>query len=142
MLLIILFGMSAIINTNVEQVLQTTQSVLTEMEISIAKSTDGKIESALIDIPVCELNHYITENFPDENPGWKNARFHLVIEIKKIDTEKSELFINAVFERYGVPNAFLLIPDEWVIVPSNGSMEKQIIDAITQKILSQTGGEK
>lgn len=141
MLLYILFGMSVIINTNnVEQVLQSTQSVLTEMEIPIAKSKDGKMESALIDIPVCELNRYIIENFPDENPGWKNARFHIVIEIKEINNNKSELSINAVFERYGVPNAFLLIPDEWVIIPSNGLMEKQIMDAITQRILNQTGG--
>ncbi|MGQ9663734.1 MAG: hypothetical protein ACUVUH_00175 [bacterium] len=142
MLLFMLFSMSTIINADTEQLIQATQSVLIEMEIPIAKFMEKQIESKMIDLPVCELNHYIIENLPDENPGWKNARYHLVIEISEVDSTKSELSVNAVFERYGVPNAYLLIPDEWVIVPSNGSMEKQIIDAITQKIQNQNGGEK
>lgn len=142
MLLFILFSMSMIINADTEQLIQSTQSVLIEMEIPIAKFGEKKIESKMIDLPVCELNYYIIENLPDENPGWKNARYHLVIEIREIDNTKSELSVNTVFERYGVPNAYLLIPDEWVLVPSNGLMEKQIIDAISQKILIQTGGEK
>lgn len=142
MLPFILFAMSTIINANTEQLLQSIQSVLIEKEISIARFTDKTIESKIIDLPVCELNHYIIENFPDENPGWTDARYHLVIEIREFDNTKSELSVNVVFERYGVPNAYLLIPEEWVIVPSNGSMEKQIIDAITQKIQNQNGGEK
>ncbi len=121
LILMMVMGLTASVQVTPE----TVGGVLEAKGIPIEKVESGAIISEWVYINIEDLNGYIIENFPDENPGWTKGRYCLHITI-----EKNRIEIEAKFERFGVPNAYLLIPPDWVAVPSNGKLEKELLEDI------------
>jgi hypothetical protein len=137
-----IFSATAVLDFNHPAILHEVESVLTERGITLSAIIDGRYVSDITETDLVAINGYIIENHPDENPGWRKARFYLTVEIDKINPTQSELMIEAVFERYGVPNAYLSIPDEWIKVSSNGVLEKELLTAIKRRLSNKFGDGK
>ncbi|HID32364.1 MAG TPA: hypothetical protein EYP24_03185 [bacterium (Candidatus Stahlbacteria)] len=123
-ILIAVVTLTASIRASPESVVE----ILKTRGIPIEKIDKGTITSGWVPICLEDLNNYITENLPDKNPGWTKARYSLTITISRNAIE-----IETNFERFGVPNAYLLIPPAWVPVPSNGNLENELLEIIRAK---------
>jgi hypothetical protein len=120
-------------NFSCEEVLNVTNTILAEREITLQDITDSKLVTEHVGIDIEEMNNYITENCPDENPGWTKGRFYLTVEVIEIE-EASEVRIEVFFERFGVPSALLLLPPAWTSVPSNNTLEQEILREIEERL--------
>ncbi len=142
MIILLLVTASAVLDTGTDVAMDAVVSVLIDQGLLLTPSTKGPYETAYREISLAELAPYIKEDRPDEDPGWREARYRLVIQIAEADPGISNLTITAVFERFGVPNTFLLIPDAWVSVPSSGILEQDLLDAVIDQLSLQTGGDR
>ena len=121
----------------VDEALDAAHTILIEQGIEIASVKDGKIITDITKMNVHKVNKYIEEIYPDDNPGWTHARYTLTITVSKNSEGQSYISIDAAFERFGVPCAFLLIPPSWISVPSNGKLEQEILTKIEKALASQ-----
>ncbi len=139
-ILIALLTVQSTVYCSLNEVHAVTQDVLKVTDFEIMKIEGQKLitESKIVDINW--IDKYIIEEWHDENPGWINGKVQLIVQLTAIDDSKTQIEINALFERYGTPSAFLLIPPEWKDAPSNGKLEKDLLAKIAEHI--QKGEEK
>ncbi|MEO0185428.1 MAG: hypothetical protein ABIL20_06490, partial [candidate division WOR-3 bacterium] len=130
--LIVLYLLSyeAMINCPLSEVTSTVQRVITDTGYEIGYKDRNNIITAIAELSIKDLSRYIIEEFPDDNPGWSQARVQIFIKLKSIDADNTKIEINAGFERFGTPSALLLIPPDWRSAQSNGSLEEELMDKI------------
>jgi hypothetical protein len=107
------------------EVFETAHAVLTAQHYTVEAIIPEELITDYKEIDLTMMTPYISEIFPDDNPGWEKARARIMITVS--GDEKSDIQINAFFERFGVPDALLLIPPTWVSVPSNVILESEIL---------------
>jgi len=122
------------LNFHANEVFKATQTALNEQGISISKAIDNVLITEKLELDLRALQYYITEDQPDEDPGWIAARYYLQITLNEAVYDQTEVIIEAYYERYGVRSAMVLIPPYWCTVPSNGLMEREILDAIEKTL--------
>lgn len=120
------------IDATPQEVLNVAQSVLVSDEFNVASISSTELVTEHKNIDVAIVAGYISEPFPDDNPGWEKARVRIVLIV--YGDERAEFEIRAFFERFGVPDAFLLIPQTWVSVPSNGVLESKLRQTIEHSL--------
>ncbi|MEO0095482.1 MAG: hypothetical protein ABIL66_06275 [candidate division WOR-3 bacterium] len=128
--LLCLLSYTTIINCPLPEVTSALQKVITESGYEIDYKDENNIITAITEFNIKDLPQYIIEEFPDENPGWIQARVQIFIKLRTIDAENTKIEINAGFERFGTPSALLLIPPHWRSAQSNGNLEKELMDKI------------
>lgn len=122
------------LNFSANEVFDATQTTLNEQGIPINEALDNALITEKLEINLNVLQYYITEDQPDEDPGWTTARYCLQITFNEVADGQTEVIVEAYFERFGVRSAIALIPPYWCSVPSNGLMEKEILDAIEKTL--------
>ncbi len=132
--LLCLLSYTTIINCPLPEVTSALQKVITESGYEIDYKDENNIITAITEFNIKDLPQYIIEEFPDENPGWIQARVQIFIKLRTIDAENTKIEINAGFERFGTPSALLLIPPHWRSAQSNGNLEKELIDKINARL--------
>ena len=135
-LMLTVFLSSSTLNFSFAEVLETTEIVLVQKEIAVSEIMDNELITEKIEMDINVMDNYITEDMPEENPGWTQGRFYLSIKINESDKEQTEITIEAFFEKFGVRSAMLLIPPRWMPMPSNGILEQKILDEIEQMLIS------
>ncbi|MEO0106082.1 MAG: hypothetical protein ABIL46_01980 [candidate division WOR-3 bacterium] len=128
--LLCLLSYTTIINCPLPEVTSALQKVITESGYEIDYKDENNIITAITEFNIKSLSQYIVEEFPDDNPGWTQARVQIFIRLNSIDAENTKIEINAGFERFGTPSALLLIPPHWRSAQSNGNLEKELMDKI------------
>ncbi len=121
---------SSVLNCPPIEVVASIERVITEYGYDIAYKDETSIYTIVKEVDVNNINKWIIEEFPDENPGWTQARVQIFITLKRTDSQQTEIEINAGFERFGTPSALLLIPPHWRFAQSNGNLEKELMDKI------------
>ena len=129
-------------NYSSSDVIMASQEVLLQSNFAIEELSPDEFVTQKISLDIDLLSNYIVDNQPDENPGWTEARVSLYIRFCEIDTEETEVVVEAFFERYGTRSALMLIPPTWVPVPSNGFLEEEILLSIEKQLTSQQKGEQ
>lgn len=131
-LTLFLLTSSSLLNSPVIEVATTAEKVIVECGYEIAYNDETSIITTVKEVDIDNINKYIIEEFPDDNPGWTQARAQIFVRLRQIDAQKTEIEINAGFERFGTPSALLSIPPHWRSAPSNGNLEKELIDRINE----------
>ncbi len=129
-------------NYSPSDVVMASQEVLLQRNFAIEELSPDEFVTQKISLDIDRLNNYVADDQPDENPGWTEARVSLYIRFCEIDTEETEVIVEAFFERYGTRSALMLIPPTWVPVPSNGFLEEEILLSIEKQLTSQQKGEQ
>lgn len=129
-------------NYSPSDVVMASQEVLLQRNFAIEELSPDEFVTQKISLDIDRLNNYVADDQPDENPGWTEARVSLYIRFCEIDTEETEVIVEAFFERYGTRSALMLIPPTWVPVPSNGFLEEEILLSIEKQLtFQQEGGQ-
>lgn len=129
-------------NYSPSDVVMASQEVLLQRNFAIEELSPDEFVTQKISLDIDRLNNYVADDQPDENPGWTEARVSLYIRFCEIDTEETEVIVEAFFERYGTRSALMLIPPTWVPVPSNGFLEEEILLSIEKQLTSEHEGEQ
>ncbi len=129
-------------NYSPSDVVMASQEVLLQRNFAIEELSPDEFVTQKISLDIDRLNNYVADDQPDENPGWTEARVSLYIRFCEIDTEETEVIVEAFFERYGTRSALMLIPPTWVPVPSNGFLEEEILLSIEKQLTFQHEGEQ
>ncbi len=138
-LLILLLTSTEVLNSSITDVCNIVQNVLADLNFPIAYASEGLIITEKQDIALEVVNNYIKELWPDENPGWTSARVQITVTLQSVDKSNTRIDVKASFERYGTPNAYLLIPPEWKEVPSNGKFENELLASIMTHFSKRRG---
>ncbi|RKX70331.1 hypothetical protein DRP53_05265, partial [candidate division WOR-3 bacterium] len=108
-ILTLAMAVSITVGSSPDQVLRTIEGILSAREIPIAQISRGGLTTGWVEIDLEELPPYIIDNLPDDDPGWTRARFTLAIRGEKLK-DKSQVSIDAQFERYGTKYRYMLVP--------------------------------
>ena len=103
------------------------RSVLRDLGCSPVETRTGGRVAGTARLPVDGLDHWVLDAAPSMPHGWTSARVRVDV------TLSPETFVTATFERFGVPDARLLIPPAWTGVPSNGRLERVVTKAVTER---------
>jgi hypothetical protein len=132
--LILFLQNPALLPYPLDAVMETARDVTNAYGFKVFYNNEQKLITDWQEIDVGKINEYIIEQWFDENPGWIIGRLRIFINLESADPLKTKIEINAFFERYGTPSALLLIPPSWSEVPSNGKLEKEILDKIANRL--------
>jgi hypothetical protein len=115
------------------------QGVLAEMNLPLDSVLALRITTRTIETDTSVLSPYIKDSVRTRTPGWQRSRIRLAFDLIPLKGQRTKLILQARIDRFGVPNALMLIPPAWTSARSNEVLEGLVLSAIEDRLTTSSG---